>query len=71
MSSSSVVQRTIVMLSGPNDWDEWLEVIKAKAEAGKIWEFVNPELAKEGMMELTKPEVPKAKDVNPEKANCC
>ena len=67
MSSSSVIQRTTITLSEPNDWDEWLEVVKAKAEAGKVWGFVNPLLAKEELTELTKPEVPKAKDVNLEK----
>ena len=65
MSSSSVVQRTTIILSGPNDWDEWIEVVKAKAEAGKVWEFVNPSLTQQELKELIKPEVPKAKDVNP------
>jgi hypothetical protein len=65
--SSSVIQRTTVILSGSNDWDEWLEVIKTKAEARKVWEFVNPALAKEDLKKLTQPEIPKAKDINPEK----
>jgi hypothetical protein len=67
MSSSSSVQRTTIILTGPNDWDEWLEVIKTKAEAGKIWEYVNPAVPKESLKVLTRPEVPKPKDVNPQK----
>ena len=36
-------------------------------EAGKVWEFVNPLLTQQELKELTKPEVPRAKDINPEK----
>ena len=61
MSFSSVI------LSGPNDWDECLEMIKAKTKTGKNWGFVNPALAKEELTELTQPEILKAKDINPEK----
>jgi hypothetical protein len=67
MSSLSSVQRTTIILTGPNDWDEWLEVIKTKAEAGKIWEYVNPAVPKESLKVLTRPEVPKPKDINPQK----
>jgi hypothetical protein len=28
--------RTTIILTGPNDWDEWLELVKTKAEAGKV-----------------------------------
>jgi hypothetical protein len=66
MSSPSNVQRTTIILTGPNDWDEWLEVIKTKAEAGKIWEYVNPAITKE-LKVLTRPEIPTARDINPEK----
>ena len=59
--------RTVIILTGPNDWGEWLEVIKTKAEAGKIWEYVDPSKAKGDLKTLTRPEVPKAKDVNPAK----
>jgi hypothetical protein len=59
--------RTAIILSGPSDWDEWLEVVKTKAQAGKIWEYVNPSKAKDELKVLSKPNVPKAKDVNPAK----
>ena len=67
LSSSANVQRTTIILTGPNDWDEWLEVVKTKAEAGKVWDFVNPAVLKEELRVLTRPKVPKAPDVNPEK----
>ena len=59
--------RTTIILTGPNDWDEWLEVIKTKAEAGKVWEYVDPSQEKDKLKTLNRPEVPKAKDVNPAK----
>ena len=67
LSSSANVQLTTIILTGPNDWDEWLEVVKTKAEAGKVWDFVNPAVLKEELRVLTRPKVPKAPDVNPEK----
>jgi len=54
-------------LNGPNDWDEWLEVIETKAIGGQRWEFVNPETDKEELPELTKHTIPSAQDVDPEK----
>jgi len=58
---------TTIILTSPNDWDEWIKVIKTKAEAGKIWEYVNPSKPKEDIKALSRPEIPLAKDVNPEK----
>jgi hypothetical protein len=66
-TSTQSTVRTVIILTGPNDWDEWLEVVKNKAEAGKIWEYVDLSKAKEDLKTLSRPEVPKAKDVNPEK----
>ena len=67
MSSPSKVHRTTIILAGPSDWDEWIEVIKTKAEAGKVWDLVDPSIATENLKSLTRPEVPKPVDVNPEK----
>ena len=67
MSSTQSPVRTTIILTGPNDWDEWLEVIKTKAEAGKVWEYVDPSQEKDKLKTLNRPEVPKAKDVNPAK----
>lgn len=43
--------RTTIILTGPNDWDKWLEVVKTKAEAGKVREYVDPSKA-EGQLEV-------------------
>jgi len=32
----------LVIFESPTDWDKWIEVIKLRAIAGKIWKFVNP-----------------------------
>ena len=69
MSSSSTQTpvRTTIILTGPNDWDEWIEVVKTKAEAGRIWDYVDPSKSKEEVKTLSRPEIPLAKDVNPGK----
>lgn len=41
-SSNSTSSKISIILSIPSDWDEWLEVIKSKAIAGQIWEYVDP-----------------------------
>ena len=45
--ASTETTRTLVVLNGPRDWDEWLEVVKTKAIGGEIWEFVDPSLTTE------------------------
>ena len=67
MSSTQSPVRTTIILTGPNDWNEWLEVIKKKAEAGKVWKYVDPSQEKDKVEALTRPNVPQAKDVNPAK----
>ncbi len=58
---------TMVILTGLSDWDEWIEVIKMKAEAGKIWEYVDLSKEKGEVTTLSRPEIPMAKDVNLQK----
>ena len=67
MSNMQSLVRTTIILTGPNDWDEWLEVVKTKAEAGKVWEYVDPSKPKDQLKALSRPAVPTAKDVNPAK----
>jgi hypothetical protein len=65
MSNTQMPQRVAVILNGPMDWDEWLEVVKTKSVGGKIWDFVNPNTNKDELPILEKPMIPSAKDVNP------
>src|SRR5947209_4048654 len=68
MLTAQTPQRVAIILNGPNDWDEWLEVIKTKAVGGRIWEFVDPRTNKDELPTLRRPTIPSAKDVNPEKS---
>ena len=68
MSTAQTPQRVAIILNGPNDWDEWLEVIKTKAVGGRIWEFVDPRTNKDELPTLRRPTIPSAKDVNSEKS---
>jgi hypothetical protein len=52
-----------MILNGPMDWDEWLEV-KAKSVGGNIWDFVNPNTNEAEFPILEKPIIPSAKDIN-------
>ena len=53
------------MLGEPNDWNEWLEVIKTKVLRGKVWEFVDSSTGKDNLSILMEPPVPQPEDVNP------
>jgi hypothetical protein len=44
-----------IILNGPNDWDEWIGVIKSKAIGNKIWEYINSSTAKDELSILTEP----------------
>ena len=42
MASSSQTQKTSIVLNGSNDWDEWLGVIRTKANGADIWAYIDP-----------------------------
>jgi hypothetical protein len=52
ITSQHSTQRVAIILNGPNDWDEWIGVIKSKAIGNKIWEYINPSTVKD---ELSNP----------------
>ena len=54
-----------VILASPNDWDEWIEVIKSKANTNRIWEYVNP--STDVLLKLKEPVRATPKDVNNQK----
>ena len=58
------VQRVTVILNSPNNWEEWLEIIKSKIWEHNIWEFVNPATLKADVSNLEVPEISKTTDVN-------
>ena len=38
----STPQKVSVILNNPADWDEWIEIIKTQALAGKVWQHLDP-----------------------------
>ena len=63
-NTQASTQRVAIILTGPTDWDEWIKIIKTKAKAAKIWEFMNPDTAKTDLPTLEEPAFPKPTDVN-------
>ena len=31
-----------IILNGPSDWEEWMEIIKSMAIGADVWEYINP-----------------------------
>jgi len=61
-----MAEKTVsVILTGQNDWDEWIEVVKTKAIAFDIWSLVNPDTTNPPTLE--EPQAPKPRSVNPQK----
>ena len=56
-----------VVLASPNDWDEWIELIKRKANANQIWKYVDPSTAADKLPKLKEPIRAVPKDVNSQK----
>ena len=44
-----------VILASPNDWDEWLKVIKSKANTNRIWKYVDPSIPEDALPKLEEP----------------
>lgn len=71
MAATNQVQKTSIVLSGPGDWDEWLGVIRTKANAAEVWSYVDPsandEDGQESSSALTKPHLPTSADLKGER----
>ena len=68
-SSSSQTQKTSIVLNGLNDWDEWLGVIRMKANGADIWVYIDPATSEDdGPPVLEKPELPSPADIKGERA---
>jgi hypothetical protein len=58
----ATLQKISVVLNTPNDWDEWIQVVKTQAIAGDIREHVDPK--QDEIPTLDKPELPRPQRVN-------
>ena len=53
-----------VILASPNDWDEWIKVIKSKANNNRLWKYVDPSTPKTELPRLEEPVRASPKDAN-------
>jgi hypothetical protein len=60
----STPQKISVILNSPADWDEWIEVIKTQALAGKVWQHLDP--SEDTVPALVEPVAPTPAQVNPQ-----
>jgi hypothetical protein len=47
------IQKVSVIMGGPADWDEWIEIVKTLVLAGKVWDYVD--LSKDEVPALEEP----------------
>lgn len=68
MATSATV--TSIILTGPDDWDEGIGVIQAKAEAADIWPFIDPSISEsEELPTLERPKVPSLAEIVAERTH--
>ena len=58
----STPQKVSVILNNPADWDEWIEIIKTQALAGKVWQHLDP--SEDTVPALEEPVAPTPAQVN-------
>jgi len=66
-NTAAIPQRVAIILNGPSDWDEWIEIVKTKAIEGEIWSYVDPSMEKAALPPFARPTIPRPVDVNPQK----
>ncbi len=52
-------QRSVAVILGPSNWEEWIRSIQRRAETLGVWKFVNPT----GTDDLQDPHYPEPKDI--------
>ena len=61
------IQKTVITLNGPSDWDDWLVVIKTIAIGVEIWDSINPSKLKIELKALKEPTCPTPATIDPNK----
>jgi hypothetical protein len=54
-----------VILDKPSDWNEWMFLVKQRAQLVEVWQYANPEL-EEAPTKPKRPQRPEPSDVKPE-----
>jgi len=44
-----------IILASLNNWDEWLKVIKSKANTNRIWKYINLSIPEDALPKLKEP----------------
>ena len=47
-------QKKKIILSKPEDWDTWINLVRIKAETDEVWNLIDPDLSSKPVA-LTKP----------------
>ena len=63
----TLITTDTVILTGPNDWDQWIRVIKCKANDEHVWEYIDPNVRKQDLPRHRAPLEPSPSVVNPQK----
>ena len=66
-NQAAAPQKVTIILNSPNDWDEWLEIIRSKALAGNIWSYMDPSKKETELPILEEPALPLPSNINPQK----
>ncbi|MCJ1427410.1 hypothetical protein MMC29_005313 [Sticta canariensis] len=57
----------MIILSGPDDWDKWIGVIRTKANAAGIWPYIDPATDENDRPVLQEPHYPTVADIKAER----
>jgi hypothetical protein len=60
--SDLAVTRVTVILNTPNDWFTWLFIRRDVADRHGLWQYINPDVARELLPELTEATEPRLID---------
>ncbi len=58
MDDTMAEKKTSIVLSGQNDWDEWIELIKTTVIAADVRDFINPDILTASLLLLEEPAAP-------------
>jgi hypothetical protein len=59
---SSTIVKINITLEGEDNWFDYIDAVETTARKADIWEYINPEQAKEAIPVLVRPIEPQVKD---------
>ena len=67
-NTAAIPQRVAIILNGPSNWDEWIEIVKTKTIEDEIWSYVDFSMEKTALSFFTRSTIPRSVNVNSQKA---